>query len=325
MRTKNQAGAVRGALACVVAAAVTGLAAEARAQGDFIGFGVTQFGGASQGECDASPLLFTTWESDNLYDVFKKWTDDGCWDAASKKKNQEVDGVDFLDATKYGGGYDDHAGIGCDSGDVCFLSTHGGADWGSTSTSEVYWVMGDSSYECRPSSKDMLYGNTASGRTGDTEILIVDACKSGQLGVWNGTNVSLQSGFFEFVNSTSTLSTYLAYHGLAPDRYAFIDEYAEDVYSDGVGIDWLLEAFVSGNMADDQDTCPVAVVFGSSSANRDLMFEWGGMADRKNTGTRTAGASYYFLEGCDPEGGNPVSTSGADCGFGDDVCGSDAN
>lgn len=294
----------RTALGLLAASAALGATvAEARAD-DFIGFSVTEFDGAGQGECSASHLWWTGWENDNIHDVFDDWVNTGSWGAAYKKKEKYVDGIDFTDAARPSGGSDSVNATGCDSADVCFLSTHGGASWsGAASASEVHWTMGDSSYDCSPSSLDMRYGNSP----GDTEILIVDACKSGQWGVWLDTSQANQTGFFNFVNSSSTFSTYLAYHGLAPDRYAFIDNYARDVYSDGVGTDWLAEGYVSGNMANNQDTCPVAVVFGSGSANRDLMYDWGGMADRKDTGTRTSGASYYYLIGCDPDGGDVVT------------------
>lgn len=309
--TRTVASMRRCALAVLAAASIGSVAGQAHAQGDFIGFGVTQFGGANQGECDASHLWWTTREVDNLYEVFHGWTNDGLWDAARKKKNKDVDGADFEDPTESSTGWDDRDDIGCDSGDVCFLSTHGNATFGGDpNDSNVRWTMGENSSDCSPESIDMLYGNTASGRVGDTEILIVDACNSGQWGVWIDSNNNTSTGFFDFVNSTSTMSTYLAYHGFSPDRYAFIDEYAEDVYSDGVGTDWLLEAFDEGNMPNNQDTCPVAVVFGSSSSLRDSMFDFGGFADRKDTGTRTSGASYYFLAGCDPDDGSIVDPEG---------------
>lgn len=293
---------LRAAFAALSVATIGTLAAPAGAAGDFIGFSVTNFRGASHGECSSSNLWWTGWMNDNIHDVFSDWVGTGSWDGARKKKEKDVDGVDFEDPAF--GGDDDNSTLGCDTGDVCFLSTHGGSYFsGADSESYVYWRMGDNSSDCTPESLEMRYGNSP----GDTEILIVDACESGQWGVWKDTNQSTQTGFFHFVSSTSTFSTFLGYHGLAPDRYAFIDNYARDVYSDGVGVDWLAEAYVSGNMEDNQDTCPVAIVFGQGSSNRDLMYEWGGMADRKNTGTRTSGATYYYIVGCDPAAGNPVN------------------
>lgn len=300
------AGVRPGVLAALAAVSIATISAPAGAAGDFIAFGVTQFGGPNQGECDSSHLWWTTRQADNIYEVFDQWTQNGDWQGATKKKNQDVDGEDFNDATKWAPGKDDRAGIGCDSGDVCFLSTHGNAYYGNPNADPlVYWVMGDNSTGCQPSSPYMLYGNTGSSRVGDTEILIVDACNSGQYEVWQESSYP-GVGFFDFVDSSSSMSTYLAYNGLAPDRYAFIDGYAEDVYSDGVGIDWLLEAYDAGNMGGNQDTCPVAIVFGETGALRDAMFDFGGFGDRKDTGSRDD-ADYYVVFGCNPEDGSPVS------------------
>ena len=102
------------------------------------------------------------------------------------------------------------------------------------------------------------------------------------------------------INSSSTLSTFLGYHGNAPDRRAFIDEFAEDSDEDAIGLNWLTEAYQEDG---DEDTCPVAVAFGDNRDDRHHMLDWGGFMDRENTGTRTSGATYYYIEGCNPDSG----------------------
>jgi hypothetical protein len=79
-------------------------------------------------------------------------------------------------------------------------------------------------------------------------------------------------------------------------------DYAASSFSNGVGENWLDEAYDGAFWWWEDDDCPVSIVMGSSRSKRDTMYEYGGFSDRKDTGNKT-GSSFYYIHGCQPESG----------------------
>ncbi|MCY1032442.1 hypothetical protein OV207_13300 [Corallococcus sp. BB11-1] len=88
----------------------------------------------------------------------------------------------------------------------------------------------------------------------------------------------------------------------------YLDDYAANSKNDGVGENWLDEAYDWGVFKDD---CPVSIVFGKTQADRKAMDATGGWRDRKSTGEKT-GSSYFFVKGCDPENGRELYPTAVD-------------
>jgi hypothetical protein len=307
----------RGAILAGALAASSTLSPAASAGDDgsreFHGYGIEVFDQIGDA-CDGGNLNQARNQAHNYYEVFDDWTGCGDWGVARYYEDDEVDGRDFTDPTGAGAcsdyqptctlsGADGTAVYGADAADVVFLSTHGGFNGGDDS---VRWSMGDEINDCSVASnsgtgKANMYWNA------DAEIVIVDACNSGRFAIWDGSfAASPNEGITNMLDPNGTMNTLLAYHGVAPDR-SWGKNYAEDVYSDGLGEDWVIEGTDWGNMEDNQDTCTVAIIFGDDAADREHLYEWGGFDDREATGNPTLGSTYFYMGGCDPVGANPVS------------------
>ena len=79
----------------------------------------------------------------------------------------------------------------------------------------------------------------------------------------------------------------------------YLDDYVQSSKWDGVGENWLDEAYDWGLIYDD---CPVSIVFGSTKAARVSMYANGGWKDRKATGSKT-GSTIFYVRGCNPDNG----------------------
>ena len=306
-----------GLLAAVGFVAVSGAPAGALASDDgfreFHGYGVEIFEKIGDA-CDGGDLDWTRDQAHNYFEVFDDWQSSGDWGEALYFEDNAVDGRDFTDATNNAvcsswqsgcslTGADSVNDEGADSADVVFLSTHGGFDGGDDSLS---WKMGDDFNDCsvktnNGTSVGNMYWN------GDAEVLIVDACNSARFGIWEDSVAgSPNEGMTNMLSPTGSMNTLLGYHGLSPDR-TWGKNYAEDVYWDGIGEDWVAEGTDFGNMSGNQDTCTVSIIFGDNEADREHMHVWGGFNDREDTGDPTASSTYFFIDGCDPEGADPVN------------------
>jgi hypothetical protein len=277
---------------------------------EFYAYGVEVFEQIGNA-CDGNDLDWTRDQAHNFYEVFDDWQDNGQWGVASYFEDTEVDGRDFTDPSTNPScsdyqqtcsltASDDAAGFGADSADVVFLSTHGSY---STTSDTLNWKMGEIANDCSVSTGTATAGNMLWDR--DAEVLIIDACNSARKNVWSDSFDSWPyTGMVNMLTATGTMNTLLGYDGTAPDR-VWGKSYAEDVYDDGIGQDWVVEGYNHGNMKDNQDTCAVAVLFGDDAGDREHMYEWGGFNDREDTGDPTLGSTYFFVEGCDPAGQDP--------------------
>ncbi|WP_441290622.1 hypothetical protein ACSRUE_08960 [Sorangium sp. KYC3313] len=100
----------------------------------------------------------------------------------------------------------------------------------------------------------------------------------------------------QITTSDSTMTMWNAFHGdssCGNHVKDYVGDYAISSISNGVGENWIDEAYDDSQFSNDDD-CPVSIVFGSSFASRELMYEYGGWRDRKNTGPKT-GSTIYLL------------------------------
>jgi len=225
---------------------------------------------------------------------FKALKSEGLWDEVNTFENTAVRGSYFTDSNKAcsGCGQDMATNAGADTPDVLYLHTHGyHTDTGS------YLLMGNSSYTCwAGTTEDMLFGSP-SGK-GDLEIAVVKACESGNYGPW------LDGAYFDLVESSSRLSIWNAFHGVSScgsHVVNYVGDYARISMHDGVGENWLDEAYADWD-GPNQDDCPVSIVFGESESKRLHMFYYGGFRDREDTGEKT-GSTIFFFKNCDPLNG----------------------
>lgn len=308
----------RGALSAAALFALLSAASPAALAGDdgfreFHAYGIEVFQKIGDA-CDGGDLDKTRDQAHNFFEVFDDWQGSGDWGEALYFEDNQVDGRDFTDSIHNAvcSGWqpgcaltaaDETNDAGADSADVVFLSTHGGYNGADDSLS---WKMGDDANDCSVTTNN----GTSTGNMYwdlDAEILIVDACNSGRYAIWKDSFASSPNeGITNMIDPNGSFNTLLGYHGIAPDR-KWGKNYAEDVYFDGIGEDWVIEGTDWNNMKDNQDTCTVAIIFGDNKADREHMYTWGGFNDREDTGNPTVGSTYFYMQGCDPQGGNPVN------------------
>ncbi len=292
---------------CAAAAISLVVAPAARAGDEFHAYGIEQYSKNNDG-CAGKDLEHARNQAIEMHWVFDDWDSEGDWDQSLYFSDNEVDGGDFSDY--FGSGNcenwqdtcspqenDEVDDFGADAADVAYLSTHGGYDGADNSLS---WVMGDNDDDCSVKTNagykagNMIWDD-------DLDILIVDACNSARYPIWNDSYDEPRQGITTMIGAGSTLSTLLGYHGTTADREWGAD-FAEDSYEDGVGENWVLQGTDFGGGAGDSDLCAVGIVFGDDPDARLHMFEWGGFADREDTGDREVGSTYFYIEGCAPNG-----------------------
>lgn len=270
------------------------LASAALAWDETQSYGVANFGGA--GECGSKGQTHSvhTKTSKAFDDAFDDLQASGKWDTSHMRDNKSSRGSYWEDPGKQASGDDLRVDYGIDDADVIYIHTHGGHSLSGTPRS---WLsMGNSGYDCSVStSADMFFDS-------DLDIAVIKACQSGDFDVWQAGGYRQQ-----LTDSSSQFRMWNAFHGNSScgnfvKRY--VDRYATNSTYDGVGENWIDEAY-DKDWGADNDDCPTSIVLGSSGANRDAMFEWGGWRDRKNTGSRT-GSSIYYVGGCEPSGGNKL-------------------
>ncbi len=262
-------------------------------------YGVANFGGAN--ECGSSGSTHPIHEdtSDAFDDVFDDMQSDGIWTSSYMRDNQLARGSYWTDSSKAGAcsctADDVRSNYGADEADVVFIHTHGD-HVSSGGTHRTSLLMGNSSYDCWVRTNDNMMWDS------DLDIAVVKACQSGDYDVWQNGGYRQQ-----FTDSGSQMRMWNAFHGNSScgnHVTNYVEDYAEDSIYNGVGENWLDEAY-DWDAGANNDDCPTSIVFGSSSYNRDLMYEYGGWRDRKNTGSRT-GSTIYYISGCDPSSGRSL-------------------
>lgn len=298
-RVRGGAFVVCGALAVLVAT-------PARAADEVQVYGIANFGGT--GQCGKSEMTHSVHTETAAafrapFDLLKPL---GKWDEVATLNNSSAKGSLFQDSTKISGGADATSNTGIDDADVLYVHTHGSHTGPGLDMSSLPWKtvgpafstlsMGNNSFACGVrTDKDMLLGNTG----GDADIAVIKACQSGDYGVWKfGGYSSLKTG-------SGSFTMWNAFHGdssCGGHVTDYVGDYSANSMNNGVGENWLEEAYDGAFWAWEDDDCPVSIVWGSSKAVRRSMYENGGFRDRKDTGTKS-GSTYFYVAGCDPDNG----------------------
>lgn len=275
------------------------LGGDARGSNEAVAYGVSNFD--SLGECGPAlgdrPNMVTM--STAFHNQFTTWKNQGLWDKATLYTNKQVAWTDWTDASKLGGGADSVDPDGADHADVAFLATHAGRKiTGGRYYSE--FVMGydwDGSVPgCRLyTDSDALWGNSG----GDLEIVVTFGCQSADYAVWKGSGNN--RGYDPIRTTDGAFSTYLGFHGNSvssnSDSPVMFKSFVAQSLNNGIGDNWVdFLHDISGNTQ-----CPTAIIFGSSSDLHRSMYDFGGFADRKNTGQNT-GSTFFYIKGCAPQG-----------------------
>ncbi len=295
--------------AAAAACAALALPSVASAQTEAHVYGIASFGGV--GQCGSAGQTHTVHTSTaaGFLATFTSLQGTGQWDETWTRNNSSARGSYFTDATKSATcsctapcsctGDDVASNNGADEADVVYVHTHGGhtAD-AATGAYRTFLSMGNSAYDCSVRTDDnMLFGDAAGG--GDLGIAVIKACQSGDYEVW-------QNGGYRqrFSTTTGTFRVWNAFHGNSScgnHVTTYVTSYSSNSTWEGLGENWLDEAY-DDDPGVDNDDCPVSIVMGATSSQRDDMFEHGGWLDRKATGNKT-GSTYYYFSACDPSGG----------------------
>ena len=256
-------------------------------------YGIANFGGA--GQCNADSHSVHTKTAAEFAGYFNGLVNQGLWSDVRTLNNTSARTDLWTDPSKGSvtNAQDAQANAGVDDADVLFVHTHGGHNLADLRS---WLVMGSNADACSAMTDvHMSLGN------GKLNIAVVKACQSGDFEVWK------QGGYRELVTSTSGFSMWNAFHGDSScggfvKRY--VKRYAANSRSDGVGENWIDEAY-DWDIGKNNDDCPVSMVFGETKALRLSMYENGGWRDRKNTGRKT-NSSFFSVYGCDPDNGQKL-------------------
>jgi len=300
---------VRGGAGIVCAALAVLAASPAQAANEVQVYGIANFGGSNQcGNSDMTHSVHTETAATfrATFDMYKLAM---LWDETATLNNSNAKGSLFQDASKKASGADTTANAGGDEADVIYVHTHGGHT-GPTYDLSVFppkasgpayssLSMGNASFACSVrTDSDMLWGNTG----GDLDIAVIKACQSGDYGVWKF------GGYSSMKTSTSSLTMWNAFHGdssCGGHVTDYVGDYAATSMNNGVGENWIDEAYDGAFWPWEDDDCPVSIVWGSSKTARKNMYENGGFRDRKDTGTKS-GSTYFYVAGCDPDHGSKL-------------------
>jgi hypothetical protein len=163
-------------------------------------------------------------------------------------------------------------------------------------------TMGDSSSHCYIYADEhgsdpgnIYFGNTNADGAGDMNIFVTTACNSLTPCVrkYGGYNDMDYGDFHTYLGQYGT-------HTYETGEKAAFENFLMDAIDDHVGSEWLTHQHYEAKDVDDAYTCPMVLIWGSSSSNCDYMYNYGGFTDFKDTGTHTIN-KMYWVGGCDPD------------------------
>jgi hypothetical protein len=252
-------------------------------------FGVNLYGGSGQCGSGAADLDHTV---DDMNEVRNRLAAQGYQVSSTNNANEGTDGRDFLDTTK--GGLDHAEPNGTDWADVIFYSGHGRRVVDQFSAI----LMGDNEEVCEPNTRDHFrFGST----NGDANALILAACQSMQMSVWNNGGYWTAFAGIDF-------SMFMGFNGNSFDSTDNTNRYGDYIVAaqnNGIGSEWVdlltdLDPFISNN-----DQCATIMIAGNSASQRRDQYNNGGFKDFHQPTTH-AGSTYFYWCSCDADVANPL-------------------
>jgi hypothetical protein len=254
-------------------------------------FGVNQYG--SSGECTHSKGDLDH-AVDAMNEVRNRLGNQGYLVSSTNNANVGTDGRDFIDTSVSGGA--DHAYPGgTDWADVIYYYGHGGRQ-----VDQFSWItMGDNSDGvCTPNTRDHMKFGSANG---DANALILTACQSMQMSVWN-------NGGYWPIFAGIDFSMFMGFNGLAfdsSDMVSRLGDYVVAAQHNGIGAEWVdiltdFDTFLSNN-----DQCATMMIAGNSASQRRDQYNYGGFKDFHQP-TAHSGSTYFYLCNCDADDANPL-------------------
>ncbi len=266
-------------------------------------YGIAIFGFPGCGSVSQTHAAHT--KSANAFrDVFTNLQAWGLWGSSTSVNDQGASSAVFTDAARSAqcacSVQADTSSTGIDSAPVAYIHTHGSHTTAGKGASQIVTGSALNGSTCGAATDtNFLFGNA--GGVGKLEIAVVKACQGADL------NVFRNGGYRAMVASSSRFQVYNGFHGDSSCGNfvaSYVTDYAEDSLVDGVGENWIDEAYDWGITADD---CPSSIVYGNSKAARTQMFAHGGFVDRQLVNASKSGSSYFFVSGCTPVVGTGVA------------------
>jgi hypothetical protein len=267
-------------------------------------YGLAKFGGTNQcGTTDMSHAAHTK-SSAAFKNAFYWYSLVNLWGSSTAINNTSAGSNLFTDALRSGScsctAQSDASANGIDSSVVAYIHTHGGHS--TTGKGRSSFSMGNmnAGNTCNVGTDtNFFFGNASGG--GKLEIAVIKACQGADLDVFK------KGGYRAMVATNSRFQVYNGFHGdsscgnFVAD---YVEDYAANSFGDGVGENWIDEAYDNDWFGDDD--CPTSIVYGNSKSARKNMFYNGGFLDRKLTNASKSGSSFFFVAGCEPSGGTKL-------------------
>ncbi len=205
-------------------------------------YGISKFGGANECGVPSQSHSAHTLSATSFTDQFVWWNQIQLWGPWVDVYDTAAASDFFTDPARSNvcncSSENDNAFAGFDHAKVSYVHTHAGH---SVAGNRSSFVMGNSggAYTCNASTDtNFLFGNTSGG--GQLEIATMKACEGADYTVWK------QGGYKAMVPSTSHTQIYNAFHGDSSCGNFVADyvaDYASDSFFDGVGENWIDEAY----------------------------------------------------------------------------------
>ena len=250
--------------------------------------------------------------ADNIADGFLDGLNDiGGYSDRVTHSNKTVDAKDLCDEDVVSWGRDHLDSSGSDWADTVLLVTHGycingdsGDGCSNSSNNYSAFIMGENQNTCEPRTNDVGGSDLSHFYFGDgdgdeeNKAFIVFSCQSAQYSVWD------DGGYRDLDGSKFRI--YNAFHGntwssTGSSIHNRMERYVEDAENNEIGEAWL-DRFYNRPIGSNNDRCPISIVYGSSSNNRENFYEYGGFRDWNSTGTNS-GTTYFYMSPCNPSGG----------------------
>ncbi|WP_158619433.1 MULTISPECIES: hypothetical protein [unclassified Corallococcus] len=255
-------------------------------------YGIANFGGP--GQCNAESHSVHTATAAEFANYFNSLKSNGLWSDVRTINNSSARADFWTDYSKLPAeAKDTQANFGVDDADVLFVHTHGGHN---EANLRSWLVMGTNADACS------AVTDTHMSLNGKLNIAVVKACQSGDYQVWK------QGGYRRaLVTPNSGFTMWNAFHGDSSCGNfvkTYVKGYVANSRREGAGENWL-DAAYDVDEGENNDDCPVSIVFGETKAQRIAMYETGGWRDRQYTGRKVA-SHIFYVGGCDPSGGQKL-------------------
>jgi len=99
------------------------------------------------------------------------------------------------------------------------------------------------------------------------------------------------------------------FHGIsfdASNNDGKLKDYVHDAESNNLGSAWIDEFYIKNFWLTGKSQCPTVIVWADTFADAETQFNAGGLKDMKPVNGSPETSVFWGIDGCDPQGGDPL-------------------